>query len=139
MGIEDEVLELGAQYFRIVGIPSVILSLMFVMSAILRGAGDTKTPMKISIVINGINALLDYVLIFGFLFIPELGIAGAAIATVISRLIGTLAIFYYINKEKVLAFRKEYWKPDKQHLMELSTLGAPAAGERLVMRAGQIV
>ena len=78
MGIEDEVLELGAQYFRIVGIPSVIMSLMFVMSAILRGAGDTKTPMKISIVINGINALLDYVLIFGFLFIPELGIAGAA-------------------------------------------------------------
>lgn len=122
MGIEDEVLELGSQYFRIVGIPSVIMSLMFVMSAILRGAGDTKTPMKISIVINGINALLDYVLIFGFLFIPELGIAGAAIATVISRLIGTVALFYYINKEKVLAFRKEYWKPDKQHLMELSTL-----------------
>lgn len=139
MGIEDEVLELGAQYFRIVGIPSVIMSLMFVMSAILRGAGDTKTPMMISIVINGINALLDYVLIFGFLFIPELGIAGAAIATVISRLIGTLALFYYINKEKVLAFRNDYWKPDKEHLMELSTLGAPAAGERLVMRAGQIV
>lgn len=139
MGIEEEVLELGSLYFRIVGIPSVIMSLMFVMSAILRGAGDTKTPMMISIVINGINAVLDYVLIFGFLFIPELGIAGAAIATVISRLIGSLALFYYVNKEKVLAFRKHYWQLDKDHLMELSTLGAPAAGERLVMRAGQIV
>lgn len=139
MGIEEEVLELGSLYFRIVGIPSVIMSLMFVMSAILRGAGDTKTPMMISLVINGINALLDYVLIFGFLFIPELGIVGAAIATVISRLIGSLALFYYVNREKVLAFRKDYWKLDKGHLMELSTLGAPAAGERLVMRAGQIV
>lgn len=139
MGIEEEVLELGSLYFRIVGIPSVIMSLMFVMSAILRGAGDTKTPMMISLVINGINALLDYVLIFGFLFIPELGIVGAAIATVISRLIGILALFYYVNSEKVLAFRKDYWKLDKGHLMELSTLGAPAAGERLVMRAGQIV
>lgn len=139
MGIEEEVLELGSLYFRIVGIPSVIMSLMFVMSAILRGAGDTKTPMMISLVINGINALLDYVLIFGFLFIPELGIVGAAIATVISRLIGILALFYYVNREKVLAFRKDYWKLDKGHLMELSTLGAPAAGERLVMRAGQIV
>lgn len=139
MGIEEEVLELGSLYFRIVGIPSVIMSLMFVMSAILRGAGDTKTPMMISLVINGINALLDYVLIFGFLFIPELGIVGAAIATVISRLIGILALFYYVNRKKVLAFRKDYWKLDKGHLMELSTLGAPAAGERLVMRAGQIV
>ncbi|MBT2571588.1 MATE family efflux transporter [Planococcus sp. ISL-110] len=139
MGIEEEVLELGSLYLRIVGIPSVIMSLMFVMSAILRGAGDTKTPMMISIVINGINAVLDYVLIFGFLFIPELGIVGAAIATVVSRLIGSLALFYYVNKEKVLAFRKEYWQLDKGHLMELSTLGAPAAGERLVMRAGQIV
>lgn len=139
MGIEEEVLELGSLYFRIVGIPSVIMSLMFVMSAILRGAGDTKTPMMISIVINGINAVLDYVLIFGFLFIPELGIVGAAIATVVSRLIGSLALFYYVNKEKVLTFRKHYWQLDKGHLMELSTLGAPAAGERLVMRAGQIV
>ncbi|ANU20652.1 MATE family efflux transporter [Planococcus plakortidis] len=139
MGIEEEVLELGSLYFRIVGIPSVIMSLMFVMSAILRGAGDTKTPMMISIVINGINAVLDYVLIFGFLFIPELGIVGAAIATVVSRLIGSLALFYYVNKEKVLAFRKHYWQLDKGHLLELSTLGAPAAGERLVMRAGQIV
>lgn len=139
MGIEEEVLELGSLYFRIVGIPSIIMSLMFVMSAILRGAGDTKTPMMISIVINGINALLDYVLIFGFLFIPELGIVGAAIATVVSRLIGSVALFYYVNREKVLAFRKDYWQLDKGHLMELSTLGAPAAGERLVMRAGQIV
>lgn len=139
MGIDEEVLELGSLYFRIVGIPSVIMSLMFVLSAILRGVGDTKTPMTISLVINVINAVLDYVLIFGFLFIPEFGIVGAAIATVISRLIGSIALFYYVNKEKVLAFRKDYWKPDKIHLMELSTLGAPAAGERLVMRAGQIV
>ncbi|MFP3355789.1 MATE family efflux transporter [Planococcus sp. SIMBA_143] len=139
MGIDEEVLELGSLYFRIVGIPSVIMSLMFVLSAILRGVGDTKTPMTISLVINVINAVLDYVLIFGFLFIPEFGIVGAAIATVISRLIGSVALFYYVNKEKVLAFRKDYWKPDKIHLMELSTLGAPAAGERLVMRAGQIV
>lgn len=100
MGIDEEVLELGSLYFRIVGIPSIIMSLMFVLSAILRGAGDTKTPMTISLVINVINAVLDYILIFGFLFIPELGIVGAAVATVISRLIGSIALFYYVNKKK---------------------------------------
>lgn len=139
MGIESSVLEAGSLYFRIVGIPSIFMSLMFVISAILRGAGDTKTPMKVSIIINIVNAALDYVLIFGFLFIPELGIAGAALATVFSRVVGNAALLYYLNQSKVLAFRKDYWKLDKVHLKELTTLGAPAAGERLVMRAGQIV
>ena len=139
MGIEAEVLEAGALYFRIVGIPSIVMSFMFVLSAILRGAGDTKSPMKVSIVINIVNAVLDYVLIFGFLFIPEMGIVGAALATVFSRLIGSIALFYYVNRKETLTFRKDYWSIDKTHLMELTTLGAPAAGERLVMRAGQIV
>ena len=139
MGIEAEVLEAGALYFRIVGIPSIVMSFMFVLSAILRGAGDTKSPMKVSIVINIVNAVLDYVLIFGFLFIPEMGIVGAGIATVISRLIGSIALFYYVNKTETLTFRRDYWSIDRTHLMELTTLGAPAAGERLVMRAGQIV
>lgn len=139
MGIEADVLVLGALYFRIVGIPSIFMSLMFVLSAILRGAGDTKSPMMVSIIINVINVVLDYVLIFGFLFIPEMGIVGAAIGTVIARLIGSGLLFYYIYRSKILSFRKEYWKPDKVHLMELTTLGAPAAGERLIMRAGQIV
>lgn len=139
MGIESNVLEAGSLYFRIVGIPSIFMSLMFVLSAILRGAGDTKTPMKISIIINIVNAVLDYVLIFGILFIPEMGIVGAALSTVFARVIGSIALIYYLNRSKVLAFRMDYWKLDKVHLMELTTLGAPAAGERLVMRAGQIV
>lgn len=139
MGIDDDVLELGALYFRIVGIPSIFMSMMFVLSAILRGAGDTKSPMYVSIIINVVNAILDYVLIFGFLFIPEMGIVGVAMATVFSRLVGSILLIFYINRTKVLTFRKDYWKPDKGHLMELTTLGAPAAGERLLMRAGQIV
>ncbi|WP_409250730.1 MATE family efflux transporter [Bacillus sp. SCS-153A] len=139
MGIEDEVLQQGALYFRIVGIPSIFMSLMFVLSAILRGAGDTRSPMITSIIINIVNAGLDYVLIFGFMFIPELGITGAALATVISRAVGSVLLFYFINRTAILKFRRDYWKLDKGHLMELTTLGAPAAGERLVMRAGQIV
>lgn len=139
MGIEEDVLELGSLYFRIVGIPSIFMSLMFVMSAILRGAGDTRSPMYVSIIINVLHAVLDYVLIFGFLFIPEMGIVGVALSTVFSRLVGCILLFIYINRSKALVFRKDYWKLDKSHLMELTTLGAPAAGERLLMRAGQIV
>ncbi len=66
MGIEDNVLEAGSIYFRIVAIPSVFMSLMFVLSAVLRGAGDTRAPMKASILINIVYGVLDYILIFGF-------------------------------------------------------------------------
>ena len=49
LGIEADVLKAGTLYFRIVGIPSIFMSLMFVISAILRGAGDTRSPMKVRI------------------------------------------------------------------------------------------
>ncbi|WP_368659649.1 MATE family efflux transporter (plasmid) [Metabacillus halosaccharovorans] len=139
MGIEANVLEAGKIYFKFVGNPSVFMSLMFVLSAILRGAGDTRAPMKVSILINIVNAILDYVFIFGFWLIPDMGVVGAALATVFARLTGSLALLYYIKRSSSLSFKRDFWKPDKQHMWELATLGGPAAGERLVMRLGQIV
>lgn len=139
MGVETAVLQAGTIYFKIVGIPSIVMALMFTLSSILRGAGDTKSPMKVSIVVNIVNIVLDYVLIFGFWMIPGLGIVGAALATVLARIVGTLLLMNYIRKTEVIAFRKDFWKPDFEHLRELANLGSPAAIERLVMRAGQIV
>lgn len=52
MGAEPNVLEVAVTYFRIVAVPSVFISLMFVFGSILRAAGDTKTPMKVSVWIN---------------------------------------------------------------------------------------
>ncbi|WP_170006009.1 MATE family efflux transporter [Bacillus fonticola] len=139
MGIEEEVLEVGVVYFRIVAIPSVFMALMFVLGSILRGAGDTNSPMKVSIIINVINAGLDYILIFGFLFIPSLGIVGAALATVVARIVGSLLMFRYIGRNDTIAFRKDFWRIDWGHQKELLQLGSPAAGERLVMRIGQVL
>ncbi|GAB3833396.1 hypothetical protein GCM10028895_52400 [Pontibacter rugosus] len=139
MGLEEQVLDIGETYFRIVAIPSVFMSLMFVLSANLRGVGDTRSPMKVSIVINIVHAALGYVLIFGLWVFPEMGVAGAAWATVGSRMLGTLLLLYYIQRSEVLAFRRDYWAVDWGHQKELAKLGSPAAGEVLIMRAGQIV
>jgi len=139
MGIEDAVLQAGSLYFKVVGIPSILMSLMFALSSILRGAGDTKSPMKVSIVVNIVNIVLDYILIFGFWMIPGMGILGAALATVAARIVGTVLLLNYIRKTDTVAFRKDFWKPDWGHQLELLSLGSPAAAERLIMRAGQIV
>ncbi|MGM7680662.1 MATE family efflux transporter [Cytobacillus sp. Hm23] len=139
MGVEQDVLSAAVTYFQIVAIPSILISLMFVLSSIMRGTGDTKTPMKISVTINLLNILLDYILIFGFFFIPSFGLAGAAFATVISRFIGVIGLTIYLAKSNILAFKKKDWKINKKSQLQLITLGAPAAGERLVMRVGQVL
>src|SRR5699024_357487 len=131
MGIEANVLEAGKIYFKIVAIPSIFMSLMFVLSAILRGAGDTRAPMKVSVVINILNAGLDYIFIFGLWIITEMGVAGAALATVVARVIGSLALLYYIKRSTLLSFRSDFWKPDRQHLWELVTLGGTSCGRKI--------
>ncbi|ESU31813.1 multidrug transporter MatE [Bacillus sp. 17376] len=137
MGAESEVLADAVTYFQIVAVPSIFIALMFTFGSILRAAGDTKTPMKVSWWINIIHIGLDYVLIFGILGFEGLGIAGAAWATVIVRMIGTLALYYYIRKSSV-AFNLlgSSSIKDANSILKLST---PAAIERLIMRLGQVL
>ncbi|MDF2036459.1 MATE family efflux transporter [Cytobacillus oceanisediminis] len=139
MGVENSVLKSATSYFQIVATPSIFISLMFVMGSILRGNSDTKTPMKISIYMNLIHIVLDYILIFGFFFIPALGLEGAAYATVIARILGVIGLSFYLLKYDAFTASPFAWKINKQIQWNLITLGAPAAGERLVMRIGQVL
>ena len=63
-----------------------------ISNGILRGCGDTKTPMYITMFMNVINIVLGYILIYGLGTIPPLGIMGASLAIAIARIIGTLII-----------------------------------------------
>ncbi|WP_129730500.1 MATE family efflux transporter [Ectobacillus funiculus] len=140
MGAESKVVADGALYFRIVAVPSVFISLMFIFGSILRAAGDTKTPMKVSWWINIIHIGLDYVLIFGLLGWNGLGIAGAAWATVIVRILGTLALYYYIQKSKVaFSLWKDGFSRTTPFIKPILQLSIPAAIERLIMRLGQVL
>jgi putative MATE family efflux protein len=138
MGAESNVLSDGSSYFRIVAIPSIFISLMFTFGSILRAAGDTKSPMKVSWWINFIHIGLDYVLILGFLGIFKgYGVEGAAWATVIVRIIGTIALFLYIRRSKVaFSIFSKYSTKDSHSILKLSI---PAAIERLIMRLGQVL
>jgi putative MATE family efflux protein len=137
MGAESEVLDLSVTYFKIVAIPSIFISLMFTFGSILRASGDTKTPMKVSWWINILHIGLDYLLIFGILNMHGFGVAGAAWATVIVRIIGTIALYYYIKKSKVsFSLFETASKEDLSSIIKLST---PAAFERLIMRLGQVL
>jgi putative MATE family efflux protein len=85
LGASAEMMEPATAYFRIVFIGSFTLVLMYLSGAILRGAGDAKTPMIILMVATAFNISLDPLLIFGPWFFPRLEVRGAAYATVVGQ------------------------------------------------------
>ena len=92
MSAEPQVSDLGKRYLQIVGGFVVFRLIILACSGILRGAGDTKTPMKATLVINCINILFNWLLIFGVGPFPKWGVAGAAWATAIAYTIGTVLL-----------------------------------------------
>ncbi|HCW50906.1 MAG TPA: hypothetical protein DGR79_02405 [Clostridiales bacterium] len=83
-----EVSALGMDYLRVIcrGAPFLVTSM--VLSGILRGHGDTRTPMLLAALVNGLNILGDYVLIFGNFGLPALGVRGAALASFGAHVVG---------------------------------------------------
>ncbi len=90
LGAEPVVLGLGVGYMRILFLGVIVMFYMFLISAILQGAGDAATPM---LILGGsvlINIVLDPLLIFGIGPFPRMGVNGAAVATVIAEAIGSI-------------------------------------------------
>lgn len=92
MSAEPRVTELGRSYLQIIGGFIIFRLVILSCNGILRGAGDTKTPMKVTVIINCINILFNWLLIFGVGPFPKLGISGAAWATAIAYITGAFLL-----------------------------------------------
>lgn len=100
MGSSKSMVESGYRYPQIIIGFNIVIMLLFIINSIFRGAGDAALSMRVLWISNFINIILDPCLIFGLGPFPELGIAGAAYATVIGRGIGVIVQMYFLFNRK---------------------------------------
>jgi putative MATE family efflux protein len=138
MGASEEVATLGTDYLQplMIGTPFWYLTLVY--TGILRGVGNTTIPFVCGIVANVVNAFLNYGLVLGNFGMPQLGITGSAIGTVVAQLVN-LAILIYVLKRGAVPGLRPSLKPakiDRGLAVDLLRVGWPAALDMLVINAG---
>lgn len=132
MGAKQTILLYIRQYMDIWFAGAVLLVLPMVGNAILRAAGDTKTPSIIMACSGLVNAVLDPILIFGWGTIPAMGMQGAALATLISWVSGSALILYLLVRRDLISTS---WIPLSQLLKicrKILRIGLPAAGANML-------
>ncbi|MGE5560465.1 MAG: MATE family efflux transporter [Chloroflexota bacterium] len=141
MGAEPDALYWGVPYLRIVAGGLIFQTISMSLSAVLRGAGDTKTPMVYNIIANFVNIIGNALLINGWLGAPRLLVAGAAWATSFSRFVGAVLMIrvvysgkFIINLRHLERFRLRW-----DLVTRIVKVGTPAAIEQFLMRFGMIM
>ena len=131
MGAEAETVEVGTLHARVMYAGMATIILLFLNNAILRGAGDAQAAMRALWLANGINIVLDPCLIFGLGPFPELGLAGAAVATTIGRGVGVLYQFRVLARGSRLRIRRQDIVRDWGVLANLGRVSVGGIGQML--------
>lgn len=115
------------EYARTLLLGAFPVILMATLSTFFAGRGRTKAVLRVNVLATGVNVVLDYLLIFGRAGLPEMGVTGAALATVLSQAAGSLVYLAVILKPE---YRRAYrtlagWRPEPELVRRLVRFGMP--------------
>lgn len=152
MGAEPDVLELASQYNLIVGFGRFFNITAMTLNSAYRGYGDTKTPLVVNSLMNIVNVILNFLLIYPIRQITVLGhsftmwgaglgVAGAAIATSIGMAAAGLTALWvaFFRKNEFRISFKGSWRIDKKLTGQIFKISFPAMLERLFMSSSGIL
>lgn len=127
LGTEPAVMDTGGLYLALVGGSILLLGLTTTLGTLIRVRHNPRLPMYVSLISNALNVIFSSFAIF----VLDMGVAGVAWGTILARLVGVWILWRNLK----MPFASFTWHLDR----ELLRLALPAAGERLMMRAGDVV
>lgn len=142
MGSTEEVVtQWATTYLQIQMAGFLTMALTSTITAALRAVGDSKTCMVYNLIANVVNVIFNWLLIYGNLGFPEMGVAGASLATVLGQFVAfVIAIAVILRGNGFLKLElKEGFLPHKVTLSNMVNIGLPAMIEQLLMRIGVII
>lgn len=140
MGAEPEAARIGSEFFRIIGLGFFLITGSLSISAIVRGAGDTRTSMRINVAAAVINVIAGYLLISGRWGFPALGATGAGLAVVLGRLVSFLmGLLVLTSGSSKLRLTRKSFVPSLELIQRILRVGFPAAAEQFILRGGLIL
>ncbi|MFW6074722.1 MAG: MATE family efflux transporter [Chloroflexota bacterium] len=130
-GLEPAVEALTLEYWSVIAFSVAVLMLVFVLSGLLRGSGDTRTPMIASGIATVTNAFFAYVLVFGHLGFPEMGVAGSALGSTIGWSTEVIFMLWVLQRgdRPVSLIGRRGWWPRWETVKGIARIGAPVSGE----------
>lgn len=140
MGLRPELLKYGIGYMEIVGAFAFFQALSLTVSASLRSANKAIYPMLVTVLVNVLNIIGNYSLIFGKFGFPALGAEGAAISTSIARGVSMVVLFIILFRKHIPSFPRAWFRPFPWiELKNLMKVGLPSAGENMSYSFSQVV
>lgn len=124
---DAQILSYGQQYLTIICCCSFGMYGQFIFERLLQSTGRTFYTMITQSIGAIINIILDPIFIFGYLGVPKMGVAGAAIATVIGQIVaGTIALVINIKKNDEIQLRLKGFRPDGKIIARIYEVGIPS-------------
>jgi putative MATE family efflux protein len=134
-GLEPQAAEIAISYMHVTMGTVVVLIGLYIGGGVLRGAGDSRTPLIITTVANLINIPLAWALIYGGFGLPALGAVGSAWATFVGRAVALviLLVVLWRGKNGISIRGSGEWKPDFGVARQVLGIGVPAALEQILV------
>jgi MATE family multidrug resistance protein len=140
LGAQGEVIRLGVDYLRVVSSIFFFSTLMFIGNAALRGAGDTRTPLYVMLVVNALNITVAWTAINGPFGLPKFGVVGSAMGAATGRLAGGVLVIAILLKGRAgIQLKLSGLRPDWNLIRRVLHVGLPTGLEQFLFRIGQMV
>lgn len=138
--LESELYAYASSYALIVGSALFAQAMILTISSLLQAMGNTKDVMVSVFIMNVLNIFGNYVLIFGALGFPQIGVTGVAISTATVRIIIMIGMFILLIKRMPIKMSPaEFFRLKKAYSVKILNIGVPSAGEQLSYNVSQLV